>query len=457
MAPATTRSAAAPASTSLDGGSGTDTLDYSSATSVSSANLAGGSPTPTGRARASTSLSNFENITGSPGNDALFGDGGDNVLRGLGGNDFLQGGGGDDSIQGGSGNDTADFSDSAGGVTVDLAAQTALGDGTDALSSIENANGSNSADQLSGNGGPNTLNGYGGNDQIDGGGGADTIDAGLGDDSVYAKDGFVDTIACGGGNDTASGRRGGRRQRRLRGGRLPRRPGRADDRGERRDHHGGDPERRRQPRRPRGHLPLPLRPDLGVRARRRPRRRSPAGHSESLVSAAISGLTPGTTYHFQLVVTDGLGNTTLGNDQSFTTGSLPHGGPLATTLPPAAGDPQPDNNVLVGSITTNGVPTTYFFQWGTTTAYGQQTPAHQLGSTAFPVLVWDTISTKGAGSKATLHYRLVATNEFGTSFGNDVAFTLPLKSPTVILSASGLKLMKSSGRSKLLHFRRHRH
>ena len=34
--------------------------------------------------------------------------------------------------------------------------------------------------------------------------------------------------------------------------------------------------------------------------------------------------------------------------------------------------------------------------------------------------------------------------------------TLPLKSPTVILSASGLKLMKSSGRSALLQFRRHR-
>ena len=56
---------------------------------------------------------------------------------------------------------------------VDLSAQTALGDGTDSLSSIENVNGSNFADQLSGDGGPNTLDGYGGNDQIDGGGGAD--------------------------------------------------------------------------------------------------------------------------------------------------------------------------------------------------------------------------------------------------------------------------------------------
>jgi len=340
-------------------------------------------------------------------------------------------------------------------VNVDLAAQTALGDGSDALSSIENANGSSSADQLSGNGGANTLRGLGGNDQIDGGGGADTIDAGFGDDSVYAKDGFVDTIACGGGNDSAAvdavdivnadceaaGFLGGPVVRTIEASGVTTTAATLNG--------GVNPDGRAITYRFR----YGLTSAYGLTTASTP---LPASHSESLVSAAISGLSPGTTYHFQLVVTDGVGNTTAGNDQSFTTGSLPHGGPLATTLPPAAGDPPPDSNVLVGSITTNGVPTTYFFQWGTTTAYGQQTPAHQLGSTAFPVLVWDTISTKGAGSKATLHYRLVATNEFGTSFGNDVAFTLPLKSPTVILSASGLKLMKSSGRSKLLQFRRHR-
>ena len=147
----------------------------------------------------------------------------------------------------------------------------------------------------------------------------------------------------------------------------------------------------------------------------------PASHTESLVSAAISGLTPGATYHFQLVVTDALGNVTLGNDQAFTTAAVPHSGPVAMTLPANAGDP-PHDATLLGSVTTNGVPTTYFFQWGLTVAYGQQTAAQLLGSTAIPVLVWDSIDAKppSVPLKATIHYRLVATNEFGTSFGNDV-------------------------------------
>jgi hypothetical protein len=179
----------------------------------------------------------------------------------------------------------------------------------------------------------------------------------------------------------------------------------------------------------------------------------PASHTESLVSAAISGLSPGATYHFQLVVTDGLGNTTLGNDQSFTTAAVPHSGPVAMTLPANAGDP-PHDATLLGTVTTNGVPTTYFFQWGLTAAYGQQTAAQLLGSTAIPVLVWDSIDAKppGVPTRSTIHYRLVATNEFGTSFGNDVSFVTPLKGPPVILSVGGATLQKPNGRAALLRF-----
>ena len=99
-------------------------------------------------------------------------------------------------------------------MNVDLAAQTALGDGTDTLSSIENANGSNFADLLSGNGGPNTLNGLGGNDQIDGGGGADRSTAAR--RRLDLRQGrLVDTITCGGGRHRNCGL-DGRRERRLR-------------------------------------------------------------------------------------------------------------------------------------------------------------------------------------------------------------------------------------------------
>jgi Ca2+-binding RTX toxin-like protein len=440
---------------SLDGSTGTDTLDYSSATSVVSANLAAGSAVVSYPALAIDILSNIENVTGSPGDDVLMGDGNDNVLRGLGGNDFLQGGGGDDSLQGAAGIDTADFSDSAGGVNVNLAAQSALGDGTDALSSIENASGSSSADQLFGNGGPNTLLGSGGNDQLDGGGGSDVINGGANNDSIYAKDGLVDTVACGGGTDSATvdtidvvnadceaaGFLGGPVVRTIEASGITTTGATLNG--------GVNPDGRAVNFRFR-YGPTSA---YGTTTPSAP---LPASHTESLVSAAVSGLTPGATYHFQLVVTDGLGNETLGNDQSFTTAAVPHSGPVAMTLPANAGDP-PHDATLLGSVTTNGVPTTYFFQWGLTVAYGQQTAAQLLGSTAIPVLVWDSIDAKPPSIplKATIHYRLVATNEFGTSFGNDMSFTTPLKGPPVILSVGGTQLQKPNGRTNLLHFNHH--
>ncbi|MGZ4257252.1 MAG: beta strand repeat-containing protein [Gaiellaceae bacterium] len=408
----------------LDGGPGKDTLDYSSATSVPLASLAAGAVVATWPSAGTDSLANFENVTGSPGADVLIGDGGDNVLRGLGGNDFLQGGAGDDSLQGGSGNDTADFADSSGGVSVDLAAQTALGDGTDNLSLIENANGSNFADQLSGNGGPNTLQGLGGNDQLDGGGGSDTIGGGNGDDSIYAKDGIADNVTCGSGNDTATvdavdsvnadceiaGFLGGPVVQTLEASGVTIAAATLNG--------SINPDGRAVTYQFRYGLTSGyglVTPVQGPLA---------AGHSAVHVSAALSGLLPSTTYHYQLVVTDAFGNTTSGSDQSFTTGTQLTG-PLAVTLLAGPGDPPGNTAVLYGRVTTNGTPTTWYFEYGPTTAYGQQTPAMWLGATSTGVQVFTPVSLKPP--QKTWHFRLVATNGAGTSIGADQPFSTPLQ------------------------------
>ncbi|WP_454017899.1 hypothetical protein [Azospirillum sp. Marseille-Q6669] len=75
-------------------------------------------------------LTGIENLSGSGHADLLIGDGGANRLDGAAGDDTLIGGAGADTLVGGAGIDTADYSASAAGVTVDLAAGT--GSGADA-------------------------------------------------------------------------------------------------------------------------------------------------------------------------------------------------------------------------------------------------------------------------------------------------------------------------------------
>ena len=75
-------------------------------------------------------------------------------------------------------------------VVIKLNANIATGsDGTDTLSSIEHANGSNfGSDEIVGTSGINFLNGQGGNDTVEGGGGNDLLTGGEGVDFVrYAS------------------------------------------------------------------------------------------------------------------------------------------------------------------------------------------------------------------------------------------------------------------------------
>ena len=135
-----------------------------------------------------TTVVNVENIDFTAGNgnddietldgsDSLYGGEGSDTLSAGGGDDYLKGGLGDDTLFGGAGNDLVDYSDSANGVTVDLAAGTAAGDGSDTLDGIENVYATNYADVMRGNSAANDLDGgYGGGDRLFGGNGKDILD-----------------------------------------------------------------------------------------------------------------------------------------------------------------------------------------------------------------------------------------------------------------------------------------
>ena len=96
------------------------------------------------------------------------------------------------------------------------------------------------------------------------------------------------------------------------------------------------------------------------------------GHVARVGPAAITGLAASTTYHFRLVATSDAG-TVLGNDVTFTTAGTPVR-PSVTTK--AATSVTLDGAKLNGAVNPGGQTTTWYFDYGTTTGYGQKTPCH---------------------------------------------------------------------------------
>ena len=87
----------------IEGGAGSDTLDFYNATSGVNASLA------IGRSyggEGNDTFSDIENLQGGSFGDTLIGDDGANRLEGYGGNDSVSGGGGADYLWGGDGADS---------------------------------------------------------------------------------------------------------------------------------------------------------------------------------------------------------------------------------------------------------------------------------------------------------------------------------------------------------------
>ncbi|MGA2012891.1 MAG: hypothetical protein ABSH51_20465 [Solirubrobacteraceae bacterium] len=83
---------------------------------------------------------------------------------------------------------------------------------------------------------------------------------------------------------------------------------------------------------------------------------------------------------------------------------------------------------LVGGVYPNGLDTAYSWQYGPTTGYGQQTAATDIGSGTAAVMTTTTLTGLTAG--ATYHYRLVATNSAGTTYGYDYTLQTLSAPPT---------------------------
>lgn len=152
-----------------------------------------------------------------------------------------------------------------------------------------------------------------------------------------------------------------------------------------------------------------------------------AGSVALPVSASLTGLTPGTPYHYQLVAKNGAA-TIPGGDRTFTTEVAP-GAPTATTgVASALTETQV---TLQGTVNPDGRATEYHFEWGASTSYGQVTSTLPAGVDHLDHAESSTLTGLAPGT--VYHFRVVANNASGPSSGVDREFTTsspPLPTPT---------------------------
>ncbi len=136
------------------------------------------------------------------------------------------------------------------------------------------------------------------------------------------------------------------------------------------------------------------------------------------VAADISGLSPGTTYHFRVIVFNFVGHVSS-SDAVFTTPTVPAIGEAAASVL---------NSHSVRLSARAGAPgttTTIHFEYGVSPGYGGQSASAPVGPDGLASVI-----VTGLSPSTTYHFRLVATNEFGEATGGDQVFTTPAEPST---------------------------
>lgn len=103
------------------------------------------------------------------------------------------------------------------------------------------------------------------------------------------------------------------------------------------------------------------------------------------------------------------------------------GSPVSEGAPPTAitggtwGEPGTSSAILSGTVNPEGSETEFFFEYGTTTAYGLRTLVTTYGAWIEDEEVFRKLSE--LQPETTYHYRLVASSRYGTVYGHDTTFT----------------------------------
>jgi hypothetical protein len=143
-----------------------------------------------------------------------------------------------------------------------------------------------------------------------------------------------------------------------------------------------------------------------------------SGVGQVAIDDDLSGLGPNTSYKVRTYAANAL----VENVSASTTFTTLVARPVVQTGD--AADVTESSTEVSGTIDTFGAQTTYHFDYGPSTDYGSTVPSGAeaiAGNGRTPRTFVRTIAGLQAG--ATYHYRLVATNSAGTSFGADQTFT----------------------------------
>jgi len=127
----------------------------------------------------------------------------------------------------------------------------------------------------------------------------------------------------------------------------------------------------------------------------------------------------------------------------FTNGTSPRGlfadaYQPETPVTGSAGSITAASAIVSGAVNPAGAAVNVFFEYGTTTSYGQATAAQKVGVANTPVAFSASLSGLPAGT--TIHYRAVATSDFGSFRGADQTLT----TAAVPISAPASKATKAS-------------
>jgi hypothetical protein len=141
-------------------------------------------------------------------------------------------------------------------------------------------------------------------------------------------------------------------------------------------------------------------------------------------SAAISGLTAETTYHYRIVQ-----GSDRGADATFTTGANPKPPDISNQR---AREIAAESALATASVNPNGSATTFRIEYGTTTRYGSVTAPAQMpvGATSISAML------SNLRPYTRYHWRTVATNAAGTTLGADRSFRTARLPTAVSLSLS---------------------